>query len=850
MGGMMSLGVPAYRLPSEVIERDIQNILDYGVDVQLNSPIDTEEQIEDFLEDGFESVFLSVGSHISATMRMKGEELDKVSHGIDFLRDVRLGNKTEVQANTIVIGGGNVAMDCARTAIRLGAQKVSLVCLEERDKMPAYPWEVEWAVEEGVEIHDASSTKTILDIDGKFVGLELLEVEKMEFVDGRLDLKTVYASESILSGRELIVAIGQRPDLEFRDEESRIEVTPRGTIAVDEKTSMTSMPGVFAGGDAVRGAASVVQATADGQKAAKAIDAYIKGTEFIPEVDDSPVVEITAAELKERKEKKIQRIEMGVIDLDKRMNTFDEVDVGFTEEQVKAEASRCLYCAICCYCKQCEKVCEAGAICFDDKPKNLSLNVGAVILAPGFDLYDARKKGEYGYGRFDNVVSSMDYERIVCASGPFDGHIQRLSDGKAPKKIAFIQCVGSRDSENPYCSSVCCMYATKQAIITKEHLPDVECKVFVMDVRAFGKDFDEYYERAKNKYGVEYIYTRPSSVMQNFKTGDLSIQFTANGKDWVEEDFDMVVLGSGLCASESAKKLVKVCDIEVNEYNFALSSKFAQTLSSREGVYLAGAFESPKDIPESVTQGSAAAAKAMELLADVRGTEVAVKTYPDEKETEGLEPRIGVFVCHCGSNIGAVIDCEKVAGIAAKLDKVVFATDLLYTCSPDGLLVIREKIEEHNLNRVVIASCTPRTHEPLFRENLKEAGLNPYLFEMANIRDQCTWVHANLGSFTENKAIDLIAMSVGRAREIEALSSQTYIPNRSGLIVGGGVSGMTAALSIADQGFDVYLVEKTYRLGGESVNIKSTVEGYDPMKLVKGLEDRVVAHDKITVYTH
>lgn len=850
MGGMMSLGVPAYRLPSAVIERDIQNILDYGVDVQLNSPVESEEDIQGFLDDGFESVFLSVGSHISATMRMKGEELDKVSHGIDFLRDVRLGNKTEVEGNTVVIGGGNVAMDCARTAIRLGAKKVSLVCLEEREKMPAYPWEVEWAVEEGVEIHAASTTKKIIDIDGKFVGLELLKVDKMEFVDGRLNLETIYGSESILSGRELIVAIGQRPDLGFLNEESKIDVTARGTIAVDEKTGMTSWAGVFAGGDTVRGAASVVQATADGQKAAKAIDAYIKGQEFIPEVDESPVVEFTAEELKQRKEKKIKRTEMGVIDLDKRMNTFDEVDVGFTEEQVKAEAGRCLYCAICSYCKQCEKVCEAGAICFDDKTKKRAIDVGAVILAPGFDLYDATKKGEYGYGRFKNVLNSMDYERVLSASGPFEGHIRRLSDGKEPKKIAFIQCIGSRDKENPYCSSVCCMYATKQAMITKEHLPNTECKVFVMDVRAFGKGFDEYYERAKDQYGVEYIYTRPSNVTQNFKTEDLSLQFTADGKEWVEEDFDMVVLGAGLCASEGAKNLVKACDIEVNDYNFALSAEFAQTLSSREGVYLAGAFESPKDIPESVTQASAAAAKAMELLADVRGSEAAPNNYPPEKETDGLEPRIGVFVCHCGSNIGGVIDCERVAGIAAQLDKVEFATHLLYTCSPDGLLSIKEKIEEHNLNRVVVASCTPRTHEPLFQETLKESGLNPYLFEMANIRDQCTWVHARLSGITEAKAIDLVAMAVGRAREIEALSSQTYIPKRSGLVVGGGVAGMTAALSIANQGFDVHLVEKTYRLGGESVNVKNTVEGYDPAKLVKGLEDKVVAHEKIKVYTN
>ena len=847
MGGMMSLGVPAYRLPSDVIQRDIQNILDYGIDVKLNSPVDSESDIQEFLDGDFESVFLSVGSHTSARMRMDGEDFENVSHGIDFLRDVRLDNKTSVKEHTIVIGGGNVAMDCARTAVRLGAKKVSVVCLEARDKMPAYSWEIDWAEEEGVEIHAASATGKILDKEGVFAGLELLDVKRMEFVEGRLELETVEGFESVLSGDELIIAIGQRPDLGFLAERSRIKLTPAGTIEIDD-CSMTSWAGVFAGGDAVRGASSVVQATADGLKAAGAIDAYIKGRKFVPDAEEGPVVEISAEELKERKEKKVKRTDMPVIDLDRRTRTFQEVDLGFTEEMVKAEASRCLYCAICCYCKQCEKVCEANAICYDDKEKKMPLDVGAVILAPGFDLYDAGKKAEYGYGRFPNVLNSMDYERLLSASGPYEGHIQRISDGVEPKKIAFIQCVGSRDKENPYCSSVCCMYATKQAIITREHLPDVECRVFVMDVRAFGKGFDEYYERAREKYGIEYVYTRPSNIMQDFRTGDLSMQYTADGKSWVEEDFDLVVLSAGLCPSEEAKNLAGVCGININEFNFAKSSAFMQTVSSRRGIYLAGAFESPKDIPESVTQASAAAAKAMELLADVRGTEVQLKSYPQEIETEGLEPRIGVFVCHCGSNIGGVIDCQRVADVARQFDKVEFATNLIYTCSPDGLLAIKEKIAEHNLNRVVVASCTPRTHEPLFQETLKEAGLNPYLFEMANIRDQCTWVHTRLGNLTEDKAIDLVAMAVGRARQIEALTCQTYIPKRSGLIVGGGIAGMTAALSIADQGYDVHLVEKTDRLGGFSAKVKRTVEGYDPSELLKEIQGRVESHDRITVY--
>ncbi len=847
LGGMMRIGVPEYRLPTEVIERDIQNILDYGIEVRLNSPIRDEGEIEAMFKEGYEAVFLAVGSHKSVRLGIEGEDSENVSSGIDFLRNVRLGRKSSVEKEVVVIGGGNVAMDCARTALRLGGERVSVVCLEEEDKMPAYPWEIAWAQEEGVVIRPGYATKRILVEDGKFAGLELLKVKRMAFVDGRLELETIAGTEQILPGAELIVAIGQKPDLGLLGQCDRIKLTKRGTVEADEKTGMTTWEGVFVGGDVIRGAASVVQATADGQLAARAIDAYIKGEKFQPDRYDQPVVKISAQELKERKEKIIPRQKMPTIPLDRR-RTFEEVDLGFTEEMARAEAERCLFCAVCSWCGLCEKVCEAGAILYNDKPKERLLDIGAVILAPGFELYDAEDKGEYGYRRFPNVLSGMDYERILSASGPYGGHIKRPSDGREPRKIAFIQCVGSRDQDNAYCSTVCCMYATKQAIITTEHIADVECKVFVMDVRAFGKGFDEYYERARAKYGIKYIYTRPSAVRQDFRTGNLLLEFTEDGTDWVEEEFDMVVLSVGLCAPAGAAKLAEVCRIDVNQYNFAESARFTPTASSRPGVYLAGAFEGPKDIPESVTQASGAAALAMELLADVRGTQVEQEQFPPEKDISGAEPRIGVFVCHCGSNIGGVIDCGKVAEYAAKLRNVVFSTDLMYTCSPDGLATIKEKIEEHNINRVVVASCTPRTHEPLFQKTIRQRGLNPYLFEMANIRDQCTWVHTRLGAAAEDKAMDLVRMAVGRARLIEPLATTTYVPKRSALVVGGGVAGMTAALSIANQGFGVHLIEKSDRLGGNLSRIKTTVEGFKPPELLKELESQIESNERITVY--
>jgi heterodisulfide reductase subunit A-like polyferredoxin len=848
VGGMMRIGIPEYRLPSDVIDRDIQNILDYGIEVKLHSQIKSQSDIERLFDDGFEAVFLSVGSHKSVELGIEGENLENVSSGIDFLRNVKLGKRKSVKENVVVIvGGGNVAMDCARTALRLGAKKVSMICLEEYDEMPAYPWEVRESEEEGVVVNTGKAVKRIIEKDGKFAGLELLNVKKMSFVDGKLELETVRGSEEILQGDEAIVAIGQKPDVGFLGEGGKIKLTSRGTVAVDEKTGMTSWEGVFVGGDVIRGTASVVQAIADGQRAAKAIDAYIRGVDFVPEDNVQPVVELSAEELKERKEKIIQRQEMPTIPLDKR-SSFDEVDLGYTEDMARAESGRCLFCAMCSLCGLCEKVCEPNAILYDDVPREKLLNIGAIILAPGYELYDGEKKGEYGYRRFPNVVSGLDYERILSASGPFGGHIKRLSDGAEPKKIAFIQCVGSRDQDNPYCSSVCCMYATKQAIVTKEHLPGSECKIFVTDVRAFGKGFDEYYERAKTEYDIQYIYTRPSAVRQDFETHNLRLEFTEDGKNWSEEEFDMVVLSSGMCPGQEAVELSEVCGIELNPYNFAKSVDFVPTASSREGIYLAGSFEGPKDIPESVTQASGAAAQAMELLADVRGSQVEDKEYPHERDISNEEPRIGVFVCHCGSNIGGVIDCEKVANYAQSLKNVVFTTNLMYTCSPDGLRTIKEKIEEYNVNRVLVASCTPRTHEPLFQETIKEVGLNAYLFEMANIRDQCTWVHARLGDVTEEKAIDLLRMAIGRARTIEPLATATYVPKRCALVVGGGVAGMTAGLSIANQGFKVHLVEKSDHLGGNLSKVKTTAEGLKPLEFLKKLQTQVNNNKNITVY--
>jgi len=848
IGGMMRLGIPAFRLPADVIEKDIHNILDYGIEVKLGTPVTSETDIEALFKQGYDATFLAVGSHKSIKLGIPGEDDENVVGGVDFLRDVRLGKRKTVAKTVAVIGGGNAAIDVARTALRLGAREVSIIYRRTQEEMPAFGDEVQAALEEGVNLQVLTAPKRILPSQGK-LKLECVRMKLGEpDTSGRKRPREIPGSEYLIEVDSVILGIGQKPDLDFLREDGKLKRNHSGTLQVNETNGATSWKGVFAGGDVVRGPANIVEAIADGRRVAKAIDAYMKGEQFIPQVNEQKVVKLSEEELKKRKEKILKQQKMLALPLEQRVSSFDEVHTGYTEQMARKEAQRCLYCAICSYCKQCEKVCEANAIIFNDTPKEKVITVGALVLTPGYDLYDAEKKGEYGYRRFPNVLSSMDYERILSASGPFKGYIQRPSDGAEPKKIAFIQCVGSRDKNNPYCSSVCCMYATKQAILTKEHLPDTQCKVFVMDVRAFGKGFDEYYERAKTQYGVEYIYTRPSSIKQDFKTHDLSLEFTADGRDWKEENFDMVVLSVGLCSAENSKKLADVCGIKLNDYGFAKSSDFIPTVSSKDGIYLAGSFEGPKDIPESVVQASAAAAQAMELLADARGTEVEEKEYPPEKDVSDKESRIAVFVCHCGSNIGGVVDCERIANYAAKLKNVVFSTDLMYSCSPDGLKTIKEKIEEYDANKIVVASCTPRTHESLFQETIRQAGLNAYLFEMANIRDQCTWVHANLGEATEKKAIDLLRMAVARARLIEPLTTSTYVPKRSVLIVGGGVAGMTAALSIANQGFGVHLVEKDDRLGGNLRKIKNTVEGLKPDELLEKLQADVENNKYITIY--
>ncbi|MEM2943362.1 MAG: CoB--CoM heterodisulfide reductase iron-sulfur subunit A family protein [Methanomassiliicoccales archaeon] len=511
---------------------------------------------------------------------------------------------------------------------------------------------------------------------------------------------------------------------------------------------------------------------------------------------------------------------------------------------------------MCIGCGECQKVCPAKAIEFKTcDEETQQIDVGAIILSIGFDKFKAFKKREYGYGIYPNVITNSEFERMLSASGPTGGHIIRPSDGDIPKRIAFIQCVGSRDAQlgHSYCSSICCMAALKEAIIAKEHEAEIHCQIFFMDIRAFGKEFEEYRIRAEKEYGIKIVKnTRVAGIEEDHSTGNLIIRYYKETEDLrdelIEEVFDLVVLSVGMIPSETAQRLCKKLGIKLNEFGFCQTSEFSPLETNIPGVFVCGTFSSPKDIPDTVAQGSAAAAKAGSLLADVRGTLVGEETFPEEINVCDQEPRVGVFVCHCGINIGGVVDVPLVRDYAKTLPNVVYAEDNLYTCSADAQEHIKDVIRKYDLNRIVVASCTPRTHEPLFRNTLKEAGLNPYLFEMANIRDQCSWVHMKEKSKATQKAKDLVRMSVLRASHLQPLSMQKVPIKKAALVIGGGLSGMTAALEIARQGFPVHLVEKNKELGGNLRKIHFLINGSDPKKILNNLEKEVRDHPLIKIH--
>ena len=505
-------------------------------------------------------------------------------------------------------------------------------------------------------------------------------------------------------------------------------------------------------------------------------------------------------------------------------------------------------------CRVCESVCKNNAIDLNQKAEKIEVKVGAVILAPGIEAFTPKVGNEYGYGKMQNVVTSMDYERLLCATGPYEGEILRASDKKHPHKIAWIQCIGSRQSNpegdgNSYCSAVCCTYTQKQVILTKDHDSEAECTIFHNDIRSYGKDFERFFQRTERLSGIRFFRSYTTVVKEDPQTKNVTVRYSTPEDGVKEEEFDMVVLSVGLNPPTDAQGLANKFGIEINSHGFCETNDTNPMKTSRSGVFISGAFQGPTDIPESVFTASGASSQIGELLDYRRGKLTEERVFPVERDVSKEEPRIGVFVCHCGANIGRVVSVPSAVEYALTLPNVVHAQEQLFSCASNSIKEITDVTKEKGLNRVVVAACSPRTLEPLFRETLRDAGINQYYYEMGNIREHNSWVHSKEKEDATDKAKDIIRMSVARARHLEPLKEFDLPVNKTALVVGGGIAGMTCALSIANQQHEVHLIEKDKELGGMARKIYHTLEGTDVQAYLHDLIKKVYQHPLIHVYT-
>ncbi len=850
LGGMLAVGIPSYRLPKDTIEAEIQVMRDMGVEFKTGVEIGKDFTVSQLRSQGYKAFFMGIGAHECKALGIPGEENDGVVPGVQYLRDINLGKKVDLGDRVAVIGGGNVAMDTVRTALRNGSKKPFIIYRRSEKEMPANEEEIHECREEGIEIMTLTNPKRIIAENGKVKAVECVRMELGEpDASGRRRPVTVKGSEFIMEVDAVVPAIGQESDWACLTEECTCKLTDWGTMTVDPLTLQTHDNDIFAGGDAVTGPKTVIEAIAAGKQSAISIDRYIRGVDLKEgrEKEWNAIREVSTEGYD-----RMPRARMPVVAPEIRTANFDEVQLGFTEEQVRAEASRCLSCGVCSECYQCVDACLAKAVNHDDQAKTLEVNVGAIIAAPGFQPFNPAKFDTYAYANLPNVVTSMEFERFLSASGPTQGHLVRPSDHKEPKKIAWLQCVGSRDiqhCDHKYCSGVCCMYAIKEAAIAKEHAGgDLDTAIFYMDMRTHGKDFEKYYNRAKDQHGVRFIRSRVHTIDPVPGSDDVELNYVTEDGTIKSEKFDMAVLSVGFESSESAKTLAKRLNIELNDNSFSQSPSFDPVASSKPGIFVCGAFQSPKDIPQSVVEASAAAAAAGSFLADSRGSLVKEKESIPQVNVIGERPRIGVFICHCGINIAGVVDVKGVAEYAKSLPYVEYVSTNLYTCSQDTQVAMGEVIKENKLNRIVVAACTPRTHEPLFQETMSDSGLNKYLFEMANIRNHDSWVHNTTPELATAKARDLVRMAVAKVALLEPLQEPELTVKQKAVVIGGGVAGMTAARAIADQGYPVHLIERSGDLGGQALNLYRTWRNEDIQSSVQKLTETVRNHPNITLH--
>ena len=613
-GGMMRVGIPEYRLPRDILEKEVSLIQKMGVEIRFDTTIGEQITLAD-LKKEFSAVFIAVGAHVSARLGVDGEDLAGVKHGIDFLKEVNMGGKVNVGDKVAVVGGGNAAIDAARAAHRLGAEAVFIVYRRSRAEMPASPSEVAEAEREGIKIHFLTSPGRIVGEDGRVKGMECLKM-KLGSPDesGRRRPVSVEGSEFFLEADMIIPAIGQIPNVSFIDKEIGVRLKPRDLLEADDMTLQTTAEGIFAGGDAVTGPNTVIDALAAGRRAAISIDRYLR-EENLTVGRESVEPRISELEVDIEGITKRERVEMPVVPPAQRAGNFKEVALGLSEEEAIREAKRCLACPGCCECRACEKVCEPKVINHEMLDRYEELEVGAIVLATGFELIPKKEIAEFEPD--PDILDGIQFERILCPGGSTAGVVVRPSDGKTPREVVFISCVGSRDPEHgvPYCSRVCCMYLAKMAMLYKHAVPDGQAYVFYMDIRSTGKGYEEFMQRAVEEDGVLYLRGRVSKVFRDGEKLKVWGVDTLSGKR-VEISCDLVVLGMAMVPNPTGKELAQKLGMFVDEYGFIseVHPKLRPLETSVPGIYVAGTAQGPKDIPDSVSQASGAASKVLALF--------------------------------------------------------------------------------------------------------------------------------------------------------------------------------------------------------------------------------------------
>jgi heterodisulfide reductase subunit A len=624
LGGMLRVGIPDYRLPPEILDGEINNILRLGIETQTGKRLGFDFTLEDLRTEGYQAVFLGIGAHRSLKMGIRGEEdFEGVVDAVDFLREVNLGERARPGKRVVVIGGGNVAIDAARAAVRLGCEQVSIVYRRSREEMPAYPEEIEGALSEGVEIHYLTAPLGIVGTNGKVSGFECIQTELgPPDESGRRRPVPVEGSEFVIDCDAVIPAIGQQPEVDWAVDEDGLEITRRNTLVVDPHTMQTAVPGVFSAGDSVSGPATVIEAVASGHKAVEAIHRYINGEDLTLYAEEVEAREPPGQEWREIPEDFLveARAQLPHRDPQESKSHFDEVALGFEEEEARREANRCINCGICCECMECVRACERNAVDHNMVEEEVEVKVGSIIMATGFQTLDPTPIQQYGYGRFAEVYTGLEFERLNNAVGPTGGQIV-MKNGESPASVGIIHCVGSRDvNYHEYCSRVCCMYALKYGHLIKEKAGhDTQVYNFYIDMRCFGKGYEEFYRRLQEE-GITFIRGKPAEItdqaIRSEEEGKLIIigEDTLIGKK-LRVPVDMVILCTAIEPTKDAAEVARVFGINQGGDGFFLEEhpKLGPVSTATDGVFLAGTCQGPKDIPDAVSHAAGAAAQALAL---------------------------------------------------------------------------------------------------------------------------------------------------------------------------------------------------------------------------------------------